>query len=74
MAALEAAAAMQPEQIVLLSDGRPTEREPVERTLLGLADGVSSRIRLDVVGIGPDEDRPFLAALAERGRGELRLR
>ncbi len=74
VAALEAAAAMQPEQIVLLSDGRPTEREPVERTLLGLADGVSSRIRLDVVGIGPDEDRPFLAALAERGRGELRLR
>jgi len=74
VAALEAAAAMQPEQIVLLSDGRPTDRETIARALLGLADGVSSRMRLDVVGIGPDQDRTFLAALAARGRGELRLR
>lgn len=74
VAALEAAAAMQPEQIVLLSDGRPTDRETIARALLGLADGVSSRMRLDVVGIGPDQDRTFLAALAARGHGELRLR
>lgn len=74
VAALEAAASMQPEQIVLLSDGRPTDRETIARALLGLADGVSSRMRLDVVGIGPDQDRTFLAALAARGRGELRLR
>lgn len=74
VAALETAAAMQPEQIVLLSDGRPTDRETIARALLGLADGVSSRMRLDVVGIGPDQDRTFLAALAARGRGELRLR
>ncbi|MBK8692664.1 MAG: VWA domain-containing protein [Deltaproteobacteria bacterium] len=74
VAALEAAAAMQPEQIVLLSDGRPTDRETIARALLGLADGVSSRMRLDVVGIGPDQDRTFLAALAARGRGELRMR
>ena len=26
------------------------------------------------IGIGPDQDRTFLAALAARGRGELRLR
>ena len=74
VAALEAAASMQPEQIVLLSDGRPTDRETIARALLGLADGVSSRMRLDVVGIGPDQDRTFLAALAARGHGELRLR
>lgn len=74
VAAIEAAASMQPEQIVLLSDGRPTDRDTVARALLGLAEGVSSRMRLDVVGIGPDQDRTFLAALAARGRGELRLR
>ena len=49
-------------------------REAAVRALLGLADGVSSRMRLDVVGIGPDQDRTFLAALAARGRGELRMR
>jgi hypothetical protein len=74
VAAIEAAAAMQPEQIVLLSDGRPTDRDTIAHALLGLAEGVSSRMRLDVVGIGPDQDRTFLAALAARGRGELRLR
>lgn len=74
VAALEAAAAMQPEQIVLLSDGRPTDRDLIARALLGLAEGVSTRMRLDVVGIGPDQDRTFLAALAARGRGEFRLR
>lgn len=74
VAALEAAASMQPEQIVLLSDGRPTDRDTIAHALLGLAEGVSSRMRLDVVGIGPDQDRTFLAALAARGRGELRLR
>jgi von Willebrand factor type A domain len=74
VAAIEAAASMQPEQIVLLSDGRPTDRDTIARALLGLAEGVSSRMRLDVVGIGPDQDRTFLAALAARGRGELRLR
>ncbi|MEZ4408666.1 MAG: VWA domain-containing protein [Polyangiales bacterium] len=72
--ALEAAASLQPEQIVLLSDGRPTDRDGDERALLGLAQGISARIRLDVVGIGPDQDRPFLAALAQSGRGELRMR
>jgi hypothetical protein len=74
VAALEAAASMQPDQIVLLSDGRPTDRDSIARAMLGLAEGVSSRMRLDVVGIGPDQDRTFLAALATRGRGELRLR
>lgn len=74
VAALEAAASMQPDQIVLLSDGRPTDRDTIARAMLGLAEGVSSRMRLDVIGIGPDQDRTFLAALATRGRGELRLR
>ena len=74
VAALEAAASMQPDQIVLLSDGRPTDRDSIARAMLGLAEGVASRMRLDVVGIGPDQDRTFLAALATRGRGELRLR
>ena len=48
--------------------------DTIAHALLGLAEGVSSRMRLDVVGIGPDQDRTFLAALAARGRGELRLR
>lgn len=72
--AIEAAVALQPEQIVLLSDGRPTDRQRDTSALLGLAQGISARMRLDVVGIGPDQDRPFLAALAQNGRGELRMR
>lgn len=72
--ALEAAAAMRPEQIVLLSDGRPSHREEVTQAVLGLASGLSSRIRIDVVGVGPDQDRTFLAALADRGHGVLRSR
>lgn len=74
VAAIEAAAGLHPEQVVLLSDGRPTDREDVARELLGLAAGISTRIRLDVVGIGPDQDRVFLAALADRGHGILRMR
>lgn len=72
--AFEAAAAMSPEQIVLVSDGRPSDREEVAQSVLGLAAGLSTRIRIDVIGIGPDQDRAFLSALAERGRGTLRMR
>ncbi len=74
MEALEAAASMGADQIVLLSDGRPSHREEVSQAVLGLAEGLSTRVRIDVVGIGPDQDRVFLAALAARGGGILRVR
>ncbi len=74
MEALEAAASMGADQIVLLSDGRPSHREEVSQAVLGLAAGLSTRVRIDVVGIGPDQDRVFLAALAQRGGGILRVR
>jgi len=72
--AIELAASMQPEQIVMISDGRPSGADDEGRSLLGFVQGISVRMRLDVVGIGPDQDREFLAALATSGRGSLRVR
>lgn len=72
--AIELAASMRPEQIVMISDGRPSGDAEDGRGLLGFVQGISSRTRLDVVGVGPDQDREFLAALALHGRGSLRVR
>lgn len=72
--AIELAATMRPEQIVMISDGRPSGDHEDSRTLLGFVQGISVRTRLDVVGVGPDQDRDFLAALARHGRGSLRTR
>jgi len=72
--AIDAAAAMNPEQIVLLSDGRPSDSDAVLRSLLDRVGAISARTRVDVVGFGADQDRVFLGALAARGRGTLRLR
>jgi hypothetical protein len=72
--AIDAAAVMSPEQIVFLSDGRPSSSDAVLRGLLARVEGLSARTRVDVVGFGADQDRTFLAALAARGRGTLRLR
>lgn len=73
-AAIELAASMRPEQIVMISDGRPSGDAEDGRGLLGFVQGISSRTRVDVVGVGPDQDRDFLAALALSGRGSLRVR
>lgn len=72
--AVELAATMQPEQIIMVSDGRPSDDATCGRELLGFVQGISVRTRLDVVGVGPDQDREFLAALALSGRGSLRQR
>lgn len=72
--AIDAAAAMNPEQIVLLSDGRPSDSDAVLRSLLARVEAIAPRTRVDVVGFGADQDRVFLGALAARGRGTLRLR
>jgi len=72
--AIELAATMQPEQIVVISDGRPSGDDDDGRSLLGFVQGIAVRTRLDVVGVGPDQDRDFLAALALSGRGSLRMR
>ncbi|MEZ4393920.1 MAG: VWA domain-containing protein [Polyangiales bacterium] len=72
--AIELAASMRPEQIVMISDGRPSGDAEDGRGLLGFVQGISSRTRLDVVGVGPDQDRDFLAALALSGHGSLRVR
>lgn len=73
-AAIEMAAGMQPEQIVMISDGRPSDANTSGRSLLGFVQGISVRTRVDVVGVGPDQDREFLSALAVNGRGSLRQR
>lgn len=72
--ALEAAAALNPDQIVLLSDGRPSDSEAVLRSVVQRVDVIAARARVDVVGFGADQDREFLATLAGHGRGTLRLR
>ncbi len=72
--ALEAATSLSPDQIVLLSDGRPSDSDAVLRSLLERVDAISARTRVDVVGFGADQDREFLGALAAHGRGTLRLR
>ncbi|MFO0630907.1 MAG: vWA domain-containing protein [Polyangiales bacterium] len=73
-AAIELAATMRPEQIVVISDGRPSGDADDGRSLLGFVEGIAVRTRVDVVGVGPDQDRDFLAALALSGRGSLRMR
>lgn len=72
--AMEAATALQPDQIVMLSDGRPSDSEAVLRSLLERVDAIAARTRVDVVGFGADQDRQFLGTLAAHGHGTLRLR
>jgi ABC-type glycerol-3-phosphate transport system substrate-binding protein len=74
VAAIQAVSAQHPDQIVLVSDGRPTHRPSEADAVLALAGSLGAGVRLDVVGVGPDQDRPFLTALASRGGGTLRLR
>jgi von Willebrand factor type A domain len=72
--AMEAATALQPDQIVMLSDGRPSDSDAVLRSLLERVDAIAARTRVDVVGFGADQDRQFLGTLAAHGHGTLRLR
>ncbi|MBI5514597.1 MAG: VWA domain-containing protein [Deltaproteobacteria bacterium] len=74
VAAIQAVAGQRPDQLVLISDGRPTHRPSEAQAMLSLAGSLGAGVRLDVVGVGPDQDRPFLTALAARGGGTLRLR
>jgi hypothetical protein len=58
------------DQIILLTDGRPTFATEEEPALLQLAATFPTRgARLDCVGIGPDQDTAFLDALALRAHG-----
>ncbi len=72
--AMEAATALHPDQIVMLSDGRPSDSEAVLRSLLARVDAIAATTRVDVVGFGADQDRQFLGTLAAHGHGTLRLR
>ena len=72
--AMQAARALSPDQIVMLSDGRPSDSEAVLRALLAQVDAIAAQTRVDVVGFGADQDREFLGSLAAHGRGTLRLR
>ncbi len=72
--AMEAATALQPDQIVMLSDGRPSDSDAVLRSLLARVDAIAATTRVDVVGFGADQDRQFLGTLAAHGHGTLRLR
>ncbi len=73
--ALRAADAMHPDQVVFVTDGRPTDREVDDDALLALAAGIATRTaRLDIVGIGRDQDVSFLDRVAARGGGVARHR
>jgi len=74
VSALRTALGMSPEQLVLLSDGRPSYRAPVTQEVMSLTASFSASVRLDVVGIGADQDTELLNALASRGHGTLRQR
>jgi len=68
--ALGAADAMHPDQIVFVSDGRPTNRGDDDRALLAIADTVAAHgARLDIVGIGADQDAAFIDTVASHGAG-----
>lgn len=68
--ALRLAEASRPEQVILLTDGRPTYADSEEPALLTLASQLVVRgARLDVVGIGPDQNAAYLDTLASRGHG-----
>ncbi|MFO0647899.1 MAG: vWA domain-containing protein [Polyangiales bacterium] len=72
--AMEAATSLHPDQIVMLSDGRPSDSEAVLRSLIARVDAIATTTRVDVVGFGADQDRQFLGTLAAHGHGTLRLR
>ena len=59
-------------QIVMVTDGRPTYRE-TETALMGVAATLRGQhIRLDVVGVGADQDASFITDLAVAGGGSAR--
>ncbi len=70
VAAVRSANAMGADQIILLTDGRPTYANAEEPQLLMLADTIARRhSRLDAVGIGPDQNGSFLDTMTARARG-----
>lgn len=69
LAAVQRAVSMQSDQVIMLTDGRPTYADSEEPALMGVAGGMQAGVRLDVVGIGPDQNAVFLDALARRGHG-----
>jgi hypothetical protein len=69
LAAVQRAIGMQSDQVIMLTDGRPTYADSEEPALMRVAGGLQTNIRLDVVGIGPDQNAQFLDALAQRGHG-----
>jgi hypothetical protein len=69
LAAVQRAIGMQSDQVIMLTDGRPTYADSEEPALMRVAGGLQASIRLDVVGIGPDQNAAFLDALAQRGHG-----
>jgi len=69
LVAVQRAIDMQSDQVIMLTDGRPTYADSEEPALMRVAGGLQSTIRLDAVGIGPDQNATFLDALARRGHG-----
>ena len=69
LVAVQRAIDMQSDQVIMLTDGRPTYADSEEPALMRVAGGLQTSIRLDAVGIGPDQNATFLDALARRGHG-----
>lgn len=72
--AVELAFTLQPETVVLVTDGEPTDAAP-EEILQRLAElNPDGAVIVHSVGVGDDHDRDFMRAVAERNGGEYLTR
>jgi hypothetical protein len=67
--AMRAAFMMGARHVVLLSDGLGNMGGGSEETLRDAREAMRGGLRIDTIGIGPDQDRPLLRALAHESGG-----
>jgi hypothetical protein len=67
--AMRAAFMMGARHVVLLSDGLGNMGGRSEETLRDAREAMRGGLRIDTIGIGPDQDRPLLRALAHESGG-----
>jgi hypothetical protein len=67
--AMRAAFMMGARHVVLLSDGLGNMGGGSEETLRDAREAMRGGVRIDTIGIGPDQDRPLLRALANESGG-----
>ena len=67
--ALRTAFLMNPRRVVLLSDGLGNVGGDSDDILRDAQEAISGGVRIDTIGLGPDQDRPLLRALAQQSGG-----